>query len=61
MNAEVALLRKQQAHGMIDRLAPEKLSALVGLLEVLLDPFDRLLATAEIDDEPLTEAELRDM
>lgn len=46
---------------MIDRLAPEKLSALVGLLEVLLDPFDRLLATAEIDDEPLTEAELRDM
>lgn len=54
MNTE---LQKQQAHGMIDRLAPEKLSAVVGLLELLLDPFDRALATAEIDDEPVTEAE----
>jgi hypothetical protein len=46
---------------MIERLAPEKLSAVVGLLEVMLDPFDRALATAEIDDEPVTEEERRDI
>ena len=52
---------KQHAHGMIERLAPEKLSVVVGLLEVLLDPFDRALATAGIDDEPVTEDEKRDI
>ncbi len=61
MNSEVTRQQKQLAHGMIDRLAPEKLSAVVGLLEVLLDPFERALATAEIDDEPVTEEELRDI
>ncbi len=27
----------------------------------MLDPFDRALATAEIDDEPVTEEELREI
>jgi hypothetical protein len=46
---------------MIDRLAPETLSAVVGLVEFMLDPFDRALAAAEIDDEPVTEEERRDI
>lgn len=61
MNTEFTQQQKQYAHRMIERLAPEKLSAVVGLLEVMLDSFDRTLATAEIDDEPVTEQERRDI
>jgi broad specificity phosphatase PhoE len=61
MNTDVTQQQRQQAHGMIERLDPEKLSAIVGLLEVMLDPFDRALAAAEIDDEPVTEEERRDI
>ena len=61
MNTEYTQQQKQHAHGMIERLAPEKLSAVVGLLEVLLDPLDRALAVAEVDDEPVTEEERRDI
>ena len=61
MNTEITQQQKQRAHVMIDRLAPEKLSVVVGLLEVLLDPFDRALSTAEVDDEPVTEEEMRDI
>ncbi len=61
MNIDITQQQKQHAHGMIERLAPEKLSVVVGLLEVLLDPLDRALATAEIDDEPVTDEELRDI
>ncbi len=61
MNPKLTQQRKQQAHGMIERLAPEKLSAVVGLLEVMLDPFDRALAIASIDDEPVTEEDRRDI
>ena len=53
--------QKLHAHGMIERLAPEKLSVVVGLLEVLIDPLDRALASAEMDDEPVSEAERRDI
>lgn len=61
MNTAISQEQKRQAHGMIERLAPEKLSAAVGILEAMLDPFDRLLAKAEIDDEPVTEEDLRDI
>ena len=61
MNTEFTQQQRQHAHGMIERLVPEKLSAVVGLLEVLLEPFDRALATAEIDDEPVPEEDLRDI
>ena len=37
---------------MIDRMAPGLLSAVVTLLEVMLDSFARGLATAPYDDEP---------
>ena len=61
MNTEITQRQKQHAHGMIERLAPEKLAAVVGLLEVLVDPCDRVLATAEIDDEPVSAEERRDI
>jgi hypothetical protein len=38
MNAEPTQQQKRHAHGRIERLAPEKLSAVMGLLEVMLDP-----------------------
>ena len=53
--------QKRRAHGMIERLAPEKLTAVIGLLEILLDPLDRVLAAAEIDDEPVSDQERRDI
>ena len=56
MNADPAQ-QKQQAHLMLDLLGPEKLSAIVGLLEVMLDPVARAIANAPIDDEPVTEEE----
>ena len=58
MNTDFAQ-QKQHAHGLIELLAPEKLSAIVGLLEVMLDPVDRALAAADIDDEPVTDKEMR--
>ncbi|HEY1948368.1 MAG TPA: hypothetical protein VGG97_15270 [Bryobacteraceae bacterium] len=46
--------QKQQAHLMLDLLPPEKLSAVVNLLEVMLDPVSRAITHAPVDDEPLT-------
>jgi hypothetical protein len=48
---------KQQAHELIDRLPPTQLSAVVGLLEAMLDPVSIAIANAPVDDEPETEAE----
>ena len=48
---------KQQAHELIDRLPPTQLSAVVGLLEAMLDPVSLALANAPIDDEPITPEE----
>ena len=48
---------KQQAHERIERLPPAQLSAVVGLLEAMLDPFARTIANAPIDDEPVTAEE----
>ena len=48
---------KQQAHELIERLPPTQLSAVVGLLEAMLDPFSRALANVPIDDEPVTAEE----
>ena len=61
MNSELTQQQKQHPHCMIERLAPETLSAVVGLLEVMLDPFDRALAAAEIDDEPVSDEERSDI
>ncbi len=50
---------KQQAHELIERLPPSQLSAVVGLLEAMLDPISRAIAQAPLDDEPETEEERR--
>jgi hypothetical protein len=42
---------RQQAHALLDRLPPEQLAAVPGLLETMLDPIDRKLALAPIDDD----------
>ncbi len=52
---------RMPAAAMPEFTIPSCTSAVVGLLEVMLDPFDRALATAEIDDEPVTEEERRDV
>jgi hypothetical protein len=48
---------KQQAHDLIERLAPSQVSAVVGLLQAMLDPVARAIADAPLDDEPVTEEE----
>ena len=48
---------KRQAHELIERLTPSQVSAVVGLLEAILDPVSRKLAAAPFDDEPETEEE----
>ena len=48
---------KQHAHELIEQLPPHQLSAVVGLLEAMIDPVARKLAAAPIDDEPETEEE----
>lgn len=45
---------RQQAHAYLDRLAPEQLSAVRGLLETMLDPVSRALANAPIEDEEVS-------
>jgi hypothetical protein len=48
---------KEKAHELIDRMAPSQVSAVVGLLETMLDPVSRAIANAAVDDEPESEAE----
>ena len=48
---------RQLAHQLIDRLPETRLSALVGLLETIIDPVAAALRNAPIDDEPETEQE----
>lgn len=48
---------KQHAHELIDQLPAHQLSAVVGLLESIIDPVSRKLAAAPVDDEPEPEEE----
>ena len=50
---------KEQAHQLIERMAPSQVSAVVGLLESMLDPVSRAIANAPVDDEPESEDERR--
>jgi hypothetical protein len=52
---------KQQAHDLIERLAPSQISAVVHLLEVMTDPVARSLASAPVDDEPVSDEEAREI
>ena len=44
---------KQQAHKLIDRLAPGQVSAVVSLLEAMLNP-SHTIADAPVDGEEIT-------
>ena len=46
--------QRQQAHALIDVLPEEKLSVVRDLLEVLVEPLSRSLATAPVEEEELT-------
>ena len=59
--ANAATNPKQHAHELIDRMAPGQVSAVVGLLEIMLDPFARALANAPYDDEPVSDEEAREI
>lgn len=59
--AYAATTTKEHAHELIDRMAPGQVSAVVGLLEMILDPVARSLANAPYDDEPVSEEEARDI
>ncbi len=48
---------KEQAHKLIDRMAPSQVTAFVGLMESMLDPVSLAIARAPEDDEPETEEE----
>jgi hypothetical protein len=50
---------KEHAHQLIDRLPATQLTAVVGLLEAMLDPASHAIAHAPVDDEPETEEERR--
>jgi hypothetical protein len=43
---------REHAHQLIDRMPETQLSALVGLLETILDPVAAALRNAPMDDEP---------
>lgn len=52
------VLDKQHAHELIERLEASQVVTAVRFLEfMMLDPVSRSLATAPVDDEPLTKEE----
>ena len=52
---------KQLAHELIERMAPGQISAVVSLLEIMLDPLARTLVSAPYDDEPVSAEEAREV
>jgi hypothetical protein len=50
---------RRQAHAYLDRLPPDQLSAVRGLLETMLDPVSLALANAPAEDEEISEEEER--
>ncbi len=45
---------RQNAHALLDMLPEEKLTAVRGLLEVLVEPLSRSLASAPVEEEEVT-------
>ena len=45
---------KEHAHALLDMLPEEKLPAVVGLLEVMVEPLSRSLASAPMEEEEIT-------
>jgi hypothetical protein len=59
--ATAATNPKQEAHELIDSMAPGQVAAVVGLLKIMLDPVSVALANAPYDDEPVSEDEAREI
>ena|ERR1700721_1963228 len=57
--ATTATNSKQLAHELIERMSPGQVTAVVGLLEVMLDPVSAAIANAPIEDEEISEEEER--
>ena len=49
--------QKDQAHELIERLAPNQVSAIVSVLQAMLDPVAKAIVSAPFDDEPETAEE----
>ncbi len=45
---------RQQAHALLDMLPQEKLTAVRSLLEVMVEPLSRSLASAPMEEEEVT-------
>jgi hypothetical protein len=45
---------RQQAHALLDMLPQEKLAAVRNLLEVMVEPLSRSLASAPVEEEEVT-------
>jgi hypothetical protein len=45
---------RRQAHALLDALPAEKLGAVRSLLEVMVEPLQRSLALAQVEEEGLT-------
>ena len=50
---------KQQAHELIERMAPGQIFAVVTVMETMLDPVSRAIANAPFEDEEISEEETR--
>ena len=50
---------KQQAHELIERISTTQASAVVILINSMLDPVDRAIANAPFEDEQIGEEETR--
>jgi hypothetical protein len=48
---------KQHAHELIEQLHPNQVPEAIGMLESLLDPVARAIASAPVDEEPLSAAD----
>jgi len=49
-----ATQERQQAHALLDMLPVEKLTAVRSLLEVMVEPLSRALASAPVEEEEIT-------
>jgi hypothetical protein len=45
---------RKQAHALLDMLPPDKLTAVRGLLEAMVEPLARSLSRAPVEDEEIT-------
>jgi len=45
---------RRQAHALLDMLPEEKLTAVRGLLEVMVEPLSRSLASVPVEEEEIT-------